>query len=385
MLEFRAYLNEGGRVLLTGDNAGQQYTPERRAISCYDPKGEIACAPLPCPDIDPRRCLLLRGSGDGTNDVLQYTFGGYLAVRFDGLDENGNTFGVVGTDDPFNGLSWTLNGPDSADNQANTSSFIATSGILPPDEFKQFQSWPSARWDKPGGPFSPHTGDQYVYSQIADVSYKRLTREVAVPAGGGSLTFWTSYDTEAEWDHLFVEAHTPGQDDWTTLPDANGHTTTAPGQSCAARRWVALHPQLAHYQTLGRQHDLHVDRHHRYVECRERQLGRLAAVEHRPVRLCRARRWRSRSPTPATGPPRAWVSSSTTSYCRTARAPRSRALTRVVGRSRIRLRAAPPTANNWAITDASGFPVGNAIATPHTPAVRVRHSRGSRPPPNGTR
>lgn len=56
------------------------------------------------------------------------------------------------------------------------------------------------------------------------------------------------YDTEAEWDHLFVEARTPGGDNWTTLPDANGHTTTAAGQSCAAG-WVDLHPQLAHYQT----------------------------------------------------------------------------------------------------------------------------------------
>lgn len=246
MLEFRAYLNEGGRVLLTGDNAGEQYTPNV-GLQLYDPKGEIACSPLP-PGTDARRCLALRGSGDLTNDVLQYYFGGYLGVRFDGLDEDGNTFGVIGTDDPFNGLSWTLNGPDSADNQANTSSFIATSGILPPDEFKQFESWPSARWDKPGGPFSPHTGEQYVYSQIADVSYKRLTREVAVPAGGGSMSFWTSYDTEAEWDHLFVEARTPGNDDWTTLPDANGHTTTVTGQSCAAG-WVDLHPQLAHYQT----------------------------------------------------------------------------------------------------------------------------------------
>ena len=103
-------------------------------------------------------------------------------------------------------------------------SYVATSGILPPDEFKQFENWPSARWDKPGGPFAPHTGDQYVYSQIADVTYKRLTRTISVPAGGASMSFWTSYDTEANWDFVFVEAHTVGQDDWTTLPDANGHT-----------------------------------------------------------------------------------------------------------------------------------------------------------------
>jgi hypothetical protein len=61
------------------------------------------------------------------------------------------------------------------------------------------------------------------------------------------LTFWTSYDTEAEWDHLFVEARVPGGG-WTTLPDANGNTSTETGESCAAG-WVTLHPQLASYQT----------------------------------------------------------------------------------------------------------------------------------------
>ena len=30
------------------------------------------------------------------------------------------------------------------------------------------------------------------------------------------------YNTEEDWDYVFVEAHTVGQDDWTTLPDANG-------------------------------------------------------------------------------------------------------------------------------------------------------------------
>ena len=142
---------------------------------------------------------------------------------------------MIGIDDPFTGLSWGLNGPDSANNQNDTMSYVATSGILPPDEFKQFESWPSARWDKPGGPFAPHTGDQYVYSQIADVTYKRLTRTITVPAGGATMSFWTSYDTEEDWDYVFVEAHTVGQDNWTTLPDANGHTTTATGRQLRRR------------------------------------------------------------------------------------------------------------------------------------------------------
>src|SRR3712207_6876760 len=45
-----------------------------------------------------------------------------------------------------------------------------------------------------------------------------------------------------------VEARTAGDDDWTTLPDANGHTTQATGQSCA-EGWRELHPQLDRYQT----------------------------------------------------------------------------------------------------------------------------------------
>jgi hypothetical protein len=246
MLEFRAYLNEGGAVAYTSDFAGNQYTGNVGG-QLYDPKGEIACNPLPA-GVDERRCLLLSGSGDGTNDVLQYWFGGFVGIEGDGLDAQGHALDVVGIDDPFTGLSWGLNGGQSAKNQDNTMSYVATSGILPVDRFKQFESWPSSVWDKPGGPYAPHTGSQYVYSQIADVSYKRLARTINVPAGGATLSFWTSYDTEPAWDHLFVEAHTPGQDNWTTLPDANGHTTTAVGDSCL-EGWRDLHPQLDHYQT----------------------------------------------------------------------------------------------------------------------------------------
>ncbi len=246
MLEFRAFMNEGGTVMYTGNQAGAQYTANV-GTQRYDPQGTIVCNPLPA-GVDPRRCLALRGSGDGTNDVLQYWFGGYLAIPGDGLDDAGDAYGVAGIDAPFAGDSWATNGPGSGDNQTATSSFISTSGILPPAQFPQFESWPSARWDKPGGPFDPHAGEQYVYSQIADVSYKRLTRTVAVPAGGGTLDFWTSYDTEADWDYVFVEARTSGGDDWTTLPDLNGHTSPDTGASCAAG-WRELHPQLDHYQT----------------------------------------------------------------------------------------------------------------------------------------
>ena len=264
MLEFRAYMNEHGNVLYTGPFAAQQYSSSGAAGSqFYDPKGVGPCrvggVPNPDPAFDPRRCLGLFGSpnSDGVMDVLEYWLGAYALAVDDGRnEETGGLFDIAGVDDPFSGLRWGF-GPDGAANQTMSASFVSTSGILPRAEYPQFNSWPSARWDKPGGPFAPHTGTQYVFSQIADVSYKRLTREIAVPAGGGDLTFWTSYDTEEDWDYMFVEARTPGGDNWTTLPDANGNTSQSTGPattpdgdlaSCPAG-WAELHPQLMHYQT----------------------------------------------------------------------------------------------------------------------------------------
>ena len=104
-------------------------------------------------------------------------------------------------------------------------------------------------WDRPGAaPYDPHTGDWYMYSQLADQGWKRLSRTVDLTgATSGALNFQISYDTEAGWDHVIVEAHQVGSDDWTTLPDSNGHTIQETGDSCAAG-WVDIHPFVAHYQ-----------------------------------------------------------------------------------------------------------------------------------------
>ena len=88
---------------------------------------------------------------------------------------------------------------------------------------------------------------QYALSQAADLTYKRLSRSITVPAGGAQLSFWISRNTEPMWDFAFVEVHTVGQDDWTTLPDLNGHTSQETGFSCPF--WHQLHPFLTHYQT----------------------------------------------------------------------------------------------------------------------------------------
>ena len=94
---------------------------------------------------------------------------------------------------------------------------------------------------------TPRTGSQFAISQAGEPAYKRLTRTIAVPAAGATISFWIKRDTEAAWDHVFVEAHTVGADDWTTLRDLNGHTSADTGASCPS--WLGLHPFLEHYQS----------------------------------------------------------------------------------------------------------------------------------------
>jgi hypothetical protein len=248
MLQAREYLNEGGGVLLTGQYAGHGFAGGH-GNQFYDPTAANANCSLPA--VAPR-CLRLAGSpnGDGINDVLEYWFGAGSINEGAGQDDDGNMYDVLGVDTPLTGTEFGFNGADSAENQAHSASFLTISGLLDPVQFPQFRTWAAGKYDRPGGPFSPHTGEYYAYSQIADVTYKRLTRTIDVPAGGGDLTFWTSYDTEPDWDYMFVEAHTVGQDDWTTLPDANGNTTQETGESCP-EGWRDLHPWLDHYQTVN--------------------------------------------------------------------------------------------------------------------------------------
>jgi hypothetical protein len=96
---------------------------------------------------------------------------------------------------------------------------------------------------------APTTGTHLMISGQADSSYKRLMRTITVPAGGATLSFWVTRDTEQNWDFMFVEAHTVGADDWTTLPDVNGHTSADVGNSCPFESWEQIHPFLTHYQT----------------------------------------------------------------------------------------------------------------------------------------
>ncbi|WP_240197103.1 M14 family metallopeptidase [Nonomuraea lactucae] len=235
-LAVRDYLNDGGKLLHAGkypsyaanNNGAYYYQPDQPAQPECTVPNDPPCIPV-------------------FNDFQQYYLGAYVFFDDGGTDhDTGQPFALKGVGGRFDGFDGTLE-------PSHTNSFVATSAILPAARFPLFASSAPVKWARPGGPFDPHTGSWDVYSGIADVSWKRLTKTIDLTGkSGGDLSFWTSYDTEADWDFLTVEARTAGQDDWTTLPDANGHTSQATGSSCAppsgGAGWRTIHPFTQRYQ-----------------------------------------------------------------------------------------------------------------------------------------
>ena len=182
---------------------------------------------------------------DHPSDKATYTV--HVTVP-EGLEVVGNGQ-LVGTHTAAHRTTWTWDEPEPM------ASYLATASI------GQFDVTSYSRagiryWDAIDPDLSasvvpqPTSGSGYAWSQPTSfdgASYKRLSRGVDVPASGGTLSFQVARHTEESFDYLFVEARPVGTDDWTTLPDTNGHTSQDTGWSCPW--WQFDHPFLAHYQT----------------------------------------------------------------------------------------------------------------------------------------
>ncbi|MFE5716175.1 M14 family zinc carboxypeptidase [Streptomyces sp. NPDC056501] len=213
-LAVRAYLNEGGKLINAGEKSGG---------------------------------LTVVGRAE-TNDFAQYYLGAYHRA---GL-KNPPAFAGTGG---FAGVGASLGA--AADNPLdNAGAYTVTSDTLKPKQFPQFADSTSAG-DYPGvrTPFEPAEGATFAAVKHADGTWARLGRTVdltgVVAASKPRLDFQISYDTEPGYDNVVVEAHTVGQDDWTTLPDTNGGTSTEPPADCGEGYYVRDHPFLARYLTVG--------------------------------------------------------------------------------------------------------------------------------------
>jgi murein tripeptide amidase MpaA len=259
-IDVRHFMNEGGKLFYTGSFAGEEYSDgfEVKNYGFRQAPDSMCSNTLPeFNEDDP-------GEADGcithVDDFLQYYLGAYRYVAGgNSTDEEGNLLPVDGlAGGPFSGMSWMFDGT-GAGNQANSATFVVTSSVLDPAKYPLYaDSRAVAGWRRPGAaPFNPFEGSFYMAAGAHDQAYKRLRRTIdltgVTAADAPKLTFMTSFDLESDYDYMFVEAHTDGQDDWTTAPDLEGNTSDDTGLSCFAggdgSDWQSLHPFLTHYQT----------------------------------------------------------------------------------------------------------------------------------------
>ena len=255
-LAMRDFLNEGGKLLYSGQNAGRQDAEgyEFRNFGFPEP-GEAANGRW-CSGVEPET---VDGCIPPDNDFEQYYLGAYIYVSGgNAQDEDGDPFPIKGEGEPFGDSIFEFNGEDSAQNQAHTAAFALTSSILDPELFPWYaDSRLLAKWQRPGaGPFAPYSGQYYMSAGADSQAFKRLRRTVDMTGKtSGSLSFKFSADLEPNWDYMAVEVREVGTDDWTTLPAQEPELTSQDtGESCP-EGWSTgsdqIHPQVQHYQTVN--------------------------------------------------------------------------------------------------------------------------------------
>src|SRR5690606_6999107 len=172
-------------------------------------------------------CLIM------ADDFAQYWLGAYSRQSLGGVQA------AAGIAEPIDGFAGDFGGPvATGDNPLDEAGvFEPTSDVLPPSQFPQFASHAAAAYVGAGGenPFAPVEGDTYAAAVHADQSYMRLSRTLDLEdATSAELRFQISHVLEPGYDFVIVEAHRPGVDDWVTLPEVGGATTSSPPNECVA-------------------------------------------------------------------------------------------------------------------------------------------------------
>ncbi len=241
----RDFLNEHGRLLYTGETAGY-YGQLGSALGgiYYGLDGDPTADCVVTQDFF-SDCLIL------SDDFTQYYLGAFSRSA------NDRPVGLNGVARPLQGTEATFGGPAVASNPLDeASSFVATSELLPPSEFPLFSSQVSSVYQKTTpGPSDPVEGAAYVGALHRDDAYTRLAQTVdltgVTESADPQLRFQLSFDTEPGFDNVIVEAHTVDQDNWTTLPEAGGLSSTEVPTECEAGFLIEEHPFLTHYLTPG--------------------------------------------------------------------------------------------------------------------------------------
>ncbi|MBI5088101.1 MAG: immune inhibitor A, partial [Actinobacteria bacterium] len=242
-MAIRDFLNEGGKLAYDGETAAYYGLLGSGLGGIYyglDGAPDVPCEVTFDPFAD---CLLL------ADDFTQYYLGAYSRTSL-------SATAVLGTAGPTSGVVAPFGGPATVDNPVDEAGALTpTSDVLPVAQFPQFASTAVADYVGAQGPFIPIEGTYAADAAHADDSYMRLGRtfDLTAVTAADSPTFEAqfSFDVEEGYDHVIVEARTVGQEDWTTLPDLNGNTTTTVPAECEAGFLLDEHPNLTHYITAG--------------------------------------------------------------------------------------------------------------------------------------
>jgi hypothetical protein len=212
-LALRAHLNEGGKLIEAGERAGGNVRLGR-AVS---------------------------------NDFAQYYLGAYERLAAPGVTSFAGEGRLAGA---AAGLGDAPGNPLDAAGR-----YLLTSDALPADRYPQFRSGSGGGYPGLANPYAPHTGQGMASAVHADSDWKRLTRTVDLTRVGAAdapaLQLALNWNVENGYDQVLMEAHTVGADDWTTLPDRNGASSTAVPTECEAGYFINGHPFLGHYLNRG--------------------------------------------------------------------------------------------------------------------------------------
>ncbi|WP_328298008.1 M14 family zinc carboxypeptidase [Streptomyces sp. NBC_00435] len=133
-------------------------------------------------------------------------------------------------------------------------SYTVTSDTLPAAQFPQFKSAQAGQYAGVTNPYAPYAGASMASATHADDDWKRLTRTIDLTgvsaADQPKLKMALNWNTEEGYDHAVLESRTAGGDDWTTLPEAGGLSSTTVPEECGAGFLINDHPFLRHYLTL---------------------------------------------------------------------------------------------------------------------------------------
>lgn len=70
-----------------------------------------------------------------------------------------------------------------------------------------------------------YSGTYHWYGGMGNWAWRRLSQVFSIPEDGATLTFYTYYEIEEDWDYAYVEVHDLTTDEWTTLPGLRTTTT----------------------------------------------------------------------------------------------------------------------------------------------------------------